>query len=52
MGQEMGGAEPAPINELKRPDTTWVEPEVVADIAFTELTEDGTLRHASFKKLR
>jgi ATP-dependent DNA ligase len=34
---------------LKRSDTIWVEPDVIADIAFTELTEDGMLRHASFK---
>ena len=37
---------------LKRPDTIWVEPTVIADIAFTELTEDGMLRHASFKGLK
>jgi bifunctional non-homologous end joining protein LigD len=37
---------------LKRPDTIWVEPKVIADIAFTELTEDGVLRHASFKGLK
>jgi bifunctional non-homologous end joining protein LigD len=37
---------------LKRPDTIWVEPRVIADIAFTELTEDGMLRHASFKGLK
>jgi bifunctional non-homologous end joining protein LigD len=37
---------------LKRTDTIWVEPAVIADIAFTELTEDGMLRHASFKGLK
>jgi bifunctional non-homologous end joining protein LigD len=37
---------------LKRPDTIWVEPRVIADIAFTELTEEGMLRHASFKGLK
>ena len=37
---------------LKRPDTIWVEPTGFADIAFTELTEDGMLRHASFKGLK
>ena len=37
---------------LKRPDTIWVEPQVIADIAFTELTEEGMLRHASFKGLK
>jgi bifunctional non-homologous end joining protein LigD len=36
----------------RRPDTIWVEPNVIADIAFTELTEDGMLRHASFKGLK
>ena len=36
---------------LKRPDTIWVEPTIEADIAFTELTEAGMLRHASFKGL-
>ena len=30
---------------LKRPDPIWVEPKVT-DIAFTELSEDGMLRHA------
>ena len=37
---------------LKRPNTIWVEPKVVADITFTELTEDGVLRHARFKGLQ
>ena len=37
---------------VRRPDTIWVEPKVIADIAFTELTEDGMLRHASFKGLK
>jgi hypothetical protein len=36
---------------LKRPDTIWVQPNVIVDIAFSELTEDGMLRHASFKRL-
>jgi len=42
---------PRVAKPLKRPDTIWVEPKVIADIAFTELTEDGMLRHASFKGL-
>jgi bifunctional non-homologous end joining protein LigD len=37
---------------LKRPDTIRVEPDMIADIAFTELTEDGMLRHAIFKGLK
>jgi len=27
----------------------WVEPRLLADVAFTEVTNDGTLRHPSFK---
>jgi len=30
----------------------WIEPEVVAEIAFTEWTLDNHLRHASFVGLR
>ena len=30
----------------------WVEPELVAEIAFTEFTADGVLRHPSFLGLR
>jgi bifunctional non-homologous end joining protein LigD len=30
----------------------WVEPELVAEIAFTEFTSDGILRHPSFLGLR
>jgi bifunctional non-homologous end joining protein LigD len=37
---------------LKRPGTTWVEPTVEADIACMDLTDDGMLRHASFKGLK
>jgi bifunctional non-homologous end joining protein LigD len=30
----------------------WVKPELVAEVAFTEWTRDGTLRHPSFQGLR
>jgi bifunctional non-homologous end joining protein LigD len=30
----------------------WVEPELVAEVAFTEWTKDGILRHPSFQGLR
>jgi bifunctional non-homologous end joining protein LigD len=33
-------------------DATWVEPELVAQIAFMEWTSDGRLRHPSFLGLR
>jgi bifunctional non-homologous end joining protein LigD len=33
-------------------DVTWVEPELVCEVEFLNWTEDGVLRHASFKGLR
>jgi bifunctional non-homologous end joining protein LigD len=30
----------------------WVRPELVAEVAFTEWTNEGTLRHPSFQGLR
>ena len=30
----------------------WVKPELVAEIAFAEITPDGVLRHSSFLGLR
>jgi bifunctional non-homologous end joining protein LigD len=30
----------------------WVKPELVAEVSFTEWTDDGTLRHPSFEALR
>jgi bifunctional non-homologous end joining protein LigD len=33
-------------------NAAWVEPELVAEIDFTEWTRDGVLRHPSFKGLR
>ncbi|MBO9589465.1 DNA ligase D [Devosia sp.] len=30
----------------------WVKPELVAEVAFAEITPDGSLRHASFQGLR
>lgn len=31
---------------------TWVSPELVAEVSFTEWTDDGSLRHPSFQGLR
>jgi bifunctional non-homologous end joining protein LigD len=39
-----------PIKET--PDITWVEPELVCNIKFTEITEDGSVRHPVFQGLR
>ncbi len=36
----------------KNEEITWLEPNLVAEIKFAELTEDGLLRQASFKGLR
>jgi bifunctional non-homologous end joining protein LigD len=36
----------------KASDSRWVKPELVAQVQFTEWTEDGVLRHPSFQGLR
>jgi bifunctional non-homologous end joining protein LigD len=43
--------DPVPPREVGR-SAHWVKPELVAQIAFTEWTFDGILRHASFVGLR
>jgi bifunctional non-homologous end joining protein LigD len=43
----------SPIDEPPRMrDVRWVEPELVAEVIFTEMTRDGKLRHPSFVALR
>jgi bifunctional non-homologous end joining protein LigD len=44
----------APVGKAPREggQMHWVQPELVADVEFTERTNDGELRHASFKGLR
>ncbi|MCG3122134.1 MAG: DNA ligase [Phycisphaerales bacterium] len=48
--------EATPLSEtLTRAETrgvTWVKPELVGEIEFTEWTDDGRLRHPSFQGLR
>lgn len=39
-----------PIKET--PDITWVNPELVCNIKFTEITDDGSVRHPVFQGLR
>jgi len=44
-----------PFEEVPAPErkgAVWLEPKLVAQIAFTERTRDGRLRHPSFKGLR
>jgi bifunctional non-homologous end joining protein LigD len=33
-------------------ETQWTEPRMVAEVAFTEWTSDGSIRHPSFQGLR
>ena len=45
----------SPFEEVpreERNDAVWLEPKLVCQIAFTEKTRDGRLRHPSFKGLR
>jgi bifunctional non-homologous end joining protein LigD len=43
---------PPTARPLRKRDTVWVEPSVEAEIAFRDITSDGMLRHASFKRLK
>jgi len=40
-----------PVAGLRKKDTVWVEPTLTARIEFRGITEDGMLRHPSFKGL-
>ena len=33
-------------------ETRWTEPKLIAEVAFTEWTSDGSIRHPSFQGLR
>ncbi|HEX4449269.1 MAG TPA: non-homologous end-joining DNA ligase [Kofleriaceae bacterium] len=44
--------DPEPQRAWTGPRTHWVEPRLVAEVAFSEWTEDGRLRHPSFQGLR
>jgi bifunctional non-homologous end joining protein LigD len=39
-------------NPPRRKDLTWVQPKLVCEVTFTEMTRDGSLRHPSFQGLR
>lgn len=39
-------------DDVREPGAHWVEPELVAEIGFSEWTEDGRLRHPRFLGLR
>ncbi len=43
---------PAEVPREDRRGVTWLKPELVAEIAFSEFTHEGTARHASYLGLR
>ena len=43
---------PVEVPRAARRGSHWIEPKLVAEIAFTEFTSDGVLRHPSFIALR
>ncbi|MGQ0558072.1 MAG: DNA ligase D [Sphingosinicella sp.] len=43
---------PAEVPRVDARNSHWVKPKLVAEIAFTEFTREGTLRHPSFIGLR
>jgi bifunctional non-homologous end joining protein LigD len=43
--------EKAPIKVPRKKNTRWVEPKLIANVAYRDMTNDGMLRHASFKGL-
>jgi bifunctional non-homologous end joining protein LigD len=51
LEQDRVAASPAADAPRMR-DARWVEPRLVAEVAFTEWTADGKLRHPSFQGLR
>ncbi|RRO18367.1 ATP-dependent DNA ligase [Saccharopolyspora rhizosphaerae] len=40
------------VDEVREPGVHWAEPELVAQVGFSEWTEDGKLRHPRFSGLR
>lgn len=42
----------APLTAAQRRGVTWVKPELIGEIEFTEWTDEGLLRHPSFQGLR
>jgi DNA ligase D-like protein (predicted ligase) len=54
VGKELHRLEQAdpPFDERRLPRAHWIKPELVAEIAFTEWTRDGKLRHPRYLGLR
>jgi len=45
-------ATPTATKAPRMPHAIWVKPRLVAEIAYSEITRDGRLRHPSFQRLR
>lgn len=43
--------EKPPVKVPRKRNTTWVQPKFIAKVAYRDITNDGLLRHASFKGL-
>ena len=43
---------PEEVSRADRRGVTWLKPELVAEVAFSEFTHEGTLRHPSYLGLR
>jgi bifunctional non-homologous end joining protein LigD len=53
--ERLAVSKPAVKNPLRGAEArgvTWVKPQLVAEIGFTEMTEEGLLRHPTFEGLR
>ncbi|MBU1210444.1 MAG: non-homologous end-joining DNA ligase [Alphaproteobacteria bacterium] len=46
------GALSGKLKASQRRDVVWVEPVVVAEVLYRDLTDEGLLRHASFQRFR
>ncbi|HET9425834.1 MAG TPA: DNA ligase D [Gemmatimonadaceae bacterium] len=54
LGPLLSGAD-APLPSARIPETkttTWVEPRLVCEVRYREMTPDGLLRHAAFLRMR
>ena len=47
-----GGAAPEGVERAEARGVTWIKPNLVAEIAFAEITADGHVRHGSYLGLR
>jgi bifunctional non-homologous end joining protein LigD len=53
LSQLRGQSRPtSPLTKpIKKRDTTWIEPRYDAEVMYADTTDDGMVRHPSFKRL-